>query len=271
MSHHLTDETLLLMMDGELPPDQADAALDHLEQCDECLRRRDAFVGLLSEVEVLPPPAAVQADARKSFAQRMATAATSRRPEWLRPRLLWQMAALLVIAAGAGMYRHIATPRQNALVNYEDTGPEPNHAITPGAVSNAELSDLCAMPDGDLDPVVTPEKQRQVFKAYGLDARTARAFQVDYLINPQLGGNDAFENLWPEPYHATVWNAQAKDALETRLHAMVCGGQMRLEDAQRQIATDWIGAYKQIFHADRPVRVQATLVPHAADDKYGDK
>lgn len=264
---HLTDETLLLMMDGELPPHDADAALEHLEHCAECCRRRDAFVGLLSEVETLPPPATPQIAARTSFAQRMAIAATSRKPDWLRPRLLWQIAALLLIGLCAAAYRHMAAPRQNALVNYEDTGPEPNHSITPGSVRTVDLSELCAMPDDDLDPIVTPEKQRRIFDAYGLDARASRAFQVDYLINPQLGGNDEFENLWPEPYHATVWNAQAKDALETRLHGMVCSGQMSLEDAQRQIATDWIGAYKQVFHADRPVRVQANLEKHADENK----
>jgi hypothetical protein len=259
MSQHLSDETLLLMMDGELPPHKADTALDHLAQCAECRRRRDAFVGLLSEVEVLPPPSNAAITARESLTHRMAATAASRWPEWLRLRLLWQIAALFLIGVGAMLYRHIAAPRQNALVNYEDTGPEPNRSITPGSVHNIELSELCMMPDNDLDPVVPQEKQRQIFAAYGLDDRASRAFQVDYLINPQLGGNDDVENLWPEPYHATVWNAQAKDALETRLHSMVCSGQIGLEEAQRQIATDWIGAYKQVFHADRPVRVQATL------------
>ena len=259
MSNHLTDETLLLMMDGELPPQQASAAMDHLAECTECRRRRDTFLGLLSEVEVLPPPETTAATARKSLTHRMRVVAESRRPEWLRISLLWKLAALVLLAAGGLLYRHIAMPRQNALVNYEDTGPEPNHSITPGSIRNAELSELCAMPDDNLDPVVTPEKKRQVLSAYGLNDRTSPAFQVDYLINPQLGGNDDFENLWPEPYHATVWNAQAKDALETRLHGMVCSGQISLKDAQRQIATDWIGAYKTIFHADRPVRMQATL------------
>lgn len=259
MSNHLTDETLLLMMDGELPPQEADGALDHLEQCSECRSRRDAFLGLLSEVEVLPSPAITPRDARESLTHRMAVVAESRRPAWLRPRLLWQIAALALLGVGAVAYRHIASPRQNALVTYEETGPEPNRVLTPGSVRKAELSELCVMPDDDLDPVVTPEKKRQVLSAYGLNDRTSRAYQVDYLINPQLGGDDTVENLWPEPYHATVWNAQAKDALEARLHGMVCNGQMSLEEAQHQIATDWIGAYKAVFHADRPVRMQATL------------
>jgi hypothetical protein len=90
-----------------------------------------------------------------------------------------------------------------------------------------------------------------------MDDRAARGYQVDYLINPQLGGDDALENLWPEPYHSTVWNATAKDALETKLHSMVCGGQLDLTAAQHDLATDWVAAYKKYFHANRPVSTVA--------------
>lgn len=256
---HISDETLLLMMDGELPDHQAAAAMKHLEQCPECRQRRDVFTGLLAEVTVLEPQVAPPETAREGLAQRIAVTAEARRPAWLHPRLLMKVAAVLLLGVGALVYRHFSTLPQNPMVSYEDTGPKPNHSITPGSVRNAELSELCIMPDDDLDPVVTPEKKRAVFAAYGLDDRASRAYQVDYLINPQLGGNDEFQNLWPEPYHATVWNAPAKDALETRLHGMVCSGQISLEEAQREIATDWIGAYKKIFHADRPVRVQAAM------------
>lgn len=98
-----------------------------------------------------------------------------------------------------------------------------------------------------------PEKEEAVFRAYGIHRHAAQAYQVDYLINPQLGGSDALANLWPEPYHATVWNAKAKDALETRLHGMVCSGQINLQAAQQELATDWIAAYKKYFHTLRPV------------------
>jgi hypothetical protein len=51
------------------------------------------------------------------------------------------------------------------------------------------------------------------------------------------------KNLWPESYR-TVWNAHAKDRLEDRLHALVISRKLDLKAAQREIATDWIAAYK---------------------------
>jgi hypothetical protein len=75
---------------------------------------------------------------------------------------------------------------------------------------------------------------------------------VDYLITPELGGVDDIRNLWPEPHSATVWNSYVKDQLETYLHQQVCAGKLNLKTAQRDIATDWISAYKRYFHVDQP-------------------
>jgi hypothetical protein len=36
-----------------------------------------------------------------------------------------------------------------------------------------------------------------------------------------------------------------KDALERKLHSLVCVGQLDLETAQRETASDWIEAYKK--------------------------
>jgi hypothetical protein len=60
----------------------------------------------------------------------------------------------------------------------------------------------------------------------------------------ELGGSNSIKNLWPESYR-TVWNARVKDRLENRLHELVCSGQLDLATAQREIATDWIAAYKK--------------------------
>jgi hypothetical protein len=79
------------------------------------------------------------------------------------------------------------------------------------------------------------------------------AYQVDYLITPELGGASDIRNLWPEPYGDTVWSAHVKDQLEDRLHRMVCRGDVDLTTAQHDISTDWIAAYRKYFHADRPV------------------
>ena len=44
-----------------------------------------------------------------------------------------------------------------------------------------------------------------------------------------------------------------KDALEDHLREMVCGGQLDLKTAQREMAVNWIEAYKKYFHTDRPL------------------
>ena len=100
--------------------------------------------------------------------------------------------------------------------------------------------------------------QQQVFREYGLADAKPEAYEVDYLITPELGGSSDIRNLWPQPYSSSVWNAHVKDALEERLHEMVCAGEIDLETAQRDIATNWILAYKKYFHTDRPLGSQAS-------------
>ena len=52
------------------------------------------------------------------------------------------------------------------------------------------------------------------------------------------------DNLWPEPWFGN-WNAKDKDSLESRLNAMVCSNEIGLREAQKDIATDWVAAYKK--------------------------
>lgn len=92
---------------------------------------------------------------------------------------------------------------------------------------------------------VSPSQREKVLAEYGIPAAQAGDYEVDYLITPGLGGNDDIRNLWPEPYHTANWNAHVKDALEERLHEMVCSHQLDLETAQKAIATDWIAAYQK--------------------------
>jgi len=50
-----------------------------------------------------------------------------------------------------------------------------------------------------------------------------------------------------------------KDDLEEHLHEIVCDGELDLYTAQRDIATDWIAAYKKYFHTDRPLALHSHL------------
>jgi hypothetical protein len=45
--------------------------------------------------------------------------------------------------------------------------------------------------------------------------------------------------------HKAMWNAHVKDKLEDRLHGLVCAGKLPIEQAQREIATDWIAVYER--------------------------
>ena len=46
-----------------------------------------------------------------------------------------------------------------------------------------------------------------------------------------------------------------KDALERKLHKLVCAGQLDLKTAQREIASDWIEAYQKYVHKTPPTPV----------------
>jgi hypothetical protein len=88
---------------------------------------------------------------------------------------------------------------------------------------------------------------------YGMEQVPARDYELDYLITPELGGADDRRNLWPERYSSDEWNARVKDELERLLPRLVCAGTLPLEAAQRDLAIDWVAAYKKYFNTDRPL------------------
>src|SRR5947209_12094682 len=90
--------------------------------------------------------------------------------------------------------------------------------------------------------ITTPEK-RASMGAYG-DRGSTRSYEYDHLISLELGGapNDA-RNLWPEP----GGSPNPKDRLENLLHRRLCAGRIGLRAAQREIATDWVAAYRRAF------------------------
>jgi hypothetical protein len=154
----------------------------------------------------------------------------------------------LVLAGGLVAFlrgRSAERPSQIAIAT-------PNTALTPGATVWISSRELCAK-EKSKNRAVPVVLQRKVFEEYGIVGADPRAYEVDYLITPALGGADDIHNLWPESYAATVWNAQAKDMLEDYLRDSVCNGQLDLATAQRDISSDWIAAYKKYFHTDTPL------------------
>ena len=128
----------------------------------------------------------------------------------------------------------------------------PATELTPG-VARAKTRDQVCGSNEEKNRDVPATLRRRVFELYGMPGADPKAYEVDYLITPALGGADDIGNLWPQSYSATIWNARVKDALEDRLHELVCRGDIDLPTAQREISADWIGAYKKYFHTDKPV------------------
>jgi len=120
--------------------------------------------------------------------------------------------------------------------------------------------DLCAAGAVETVRVVPATIARQVFAAYGIREPRPRAYELDYLITPALGGSDNIRNFWPQPYGSTVWNAHVKDALEDHLHRLVCQGEIDLATAQQDISRDWVVAYKRYFRTDKPLREHSTFL-----------
>jgi hypothetical protein len=88
--------------------------------------------------------------------------------------------------------------------------------------------------------------KNQVFRQYGITHRQPREYEIDHLISLELGGSNCIRNLWPQSYRTTPLNAHVKDALENRLHALVCApGGLPLPVAQHAIANNWVAAYEQ--------------------------
>lgn len=87
-------------------------------------------------------------------------------------------------------------------------------------------------------------KKRQI-RAYGYADGNPKHYEEDHLVPLSIGGApDDPRNLWPEP-RISEWGADKKDQLEFVLYKMVCAGEISLADAQREIAVNWIDAWKR--------------------------
>lgn len=260
---HLSDRELLMSADGELSTRGAERVDSHLEACWACRTRKQEMEDAIGEFirfqrgsfdRLVPPSDGPRALLRAQLG-RIAESERLSGPGWLRfigRRFTWTaVVAGLLLAGSAAIGSHILLVRyvMRAVVV---TVPNPNY--TPGATVLFSQREVCkeARVKNKAVPI---DLQRRVFDEYGIRSVEPSAYEVDYLITPALGGADDIHNLWPQSNRATIWNAHVKDALEDHLRDLVCGGQLDLATAQREIAGNWIEAYKKYFHADRPLTI----------------
>ena len=259
---HLTDEGLIRLIDGEVSMTATRDARAHCIECSVCQSRQSQLEQALSKFDDLysstinPHMLESSLDRRAELKERLTTAGLESPASWLGQ--FTQHRGYLFIAVAIFVITSIALLRTSTFMqnrpNSDQKAPRllPDRALTPGATHPVNLAEVCSQREEDLDPAVSDSVRKVVFQEYGMSGTRTDDYQVDYLINPQLGGTADVHNLWPEPYGSTVWNAHAKDALEDRLHHMVCDKQIDLASAQHDIATDWIAAYKKYFHSENP-------------------
>ena len=249
---HPSDADLIMLSDGEISRCQATDLRAHLASCWSCRARvkelEDTiadFVGEWRATHCLPSAEGPRALLRARLAE-----LADQRPagNWRRP-LAWMSlpATITVMLALVFALREPMPFGRSA----SESRLRPDPRLTPGAIVLSSAHDVCAaarVTEAGVIPVSFGEK---VFQAYGIRRPRARAYELDSLIPPELGGSADIRNFWPQPY-SPEWNARLKDALEDRLHELVCAGEISLATAQRDIATDWIAAYKKYFHTHAP-------------------
>jgi len=261
---HISDEELLLAADGELSRHRAAAVHNHLQSCCTCRARQmelertmTAFsqshrIELDSQLPSIEGPRAL-------VRSRLRALREERTPRWRYifglnsgvRRWAYLRAGFVVAVVLGGLWfgnSRIASSR----VSFE-AETRPDGSLTPGATRQVTMSEVCANPQEEVIGEVSVSLRQEVFEKYGIVNPRPDDYEIDYLIAPGLGGTEDVRNLWPQPYHARVWNAHVKDALEERLHELVCSGQVDLSTAQHDIATDWIAAYKKYFHTNKPL------------------
>src|SRR5579863_7363426 len=259
---HPSDQELVMAADGELSPSRAAAVREHLASCWSCRARMKEIEAAITDFvhlhhrqfdSKLPPVAGPRALLRARLTELAAESEMSFRA-WLlglRRRRAYRSGFVAVL----GVLAVVMAIGLGSLVNprtHLEAAAVPKPQLTPGAtvpVTKQQVCDGSSLTEG---PVVPAPLQRQVFAAYGISNPRPGAYEIDYLITPELGGTANIRNLWPQPYSNTVWNERVKDQLEERLHAMVCSGEIDLATAQHDLATDWVGAYKKYFRTDRP-------------------
>ena len=248
---HLSDQDLVRLVDGELSRKRAALARDHLGVCSLCRARSASmeaasadFAGL--HQRTIEPQLLATTGPRAVLKARLAETVAER--TWPRvlqlfsPRLSYAwlgLAFLITLLAGRWLLQR--APREGSLAAMT----VPDSRLTPGATRPVSIGDVCSMPHEEVVRGVPGDLREQVFREYGIANARPQDYEIDYLIAPGLGGTEDIHNLWPEPSVSTAWNAHDKDALEERLHQMVCADEIDLPTAQKAIASDWILAYKK--------------------------
>ena len=261
---HISDHKLLLAAEGELSQRWLSRIRKHLQHCPECQARVKKMQDVNRDFarvyrDSLDPHPAASESSRALFTSRLRQLASEpSQTTWLRFLRSVPFRGRFAYASWTGALVVLA------VILWQSSAPSlalsPNPTLTPGATVPVTQADVCTTRESSARPrLVLASVGKQVFAEYGIRNPQPRRYELDYLIDPALGGSTDTRNLWPQPYSAQ-WNAHVKDALEEHLRELVCAGKITLAQAQQDISIDWISAYKKYFNTDRPVPAHLAYV-----------
>ena len=262
-NRHLTDREILQEIDGELSESRRSAAICHLGECDACSARRAEIASAASATSVDYRATNTAGPHAEHFRARLELALVRMARESHRPRFATAPAiavAAVVLIASATIYLQSAPDTDSLAARHRLALPVAS--LTPGAAWDVSVGELCSGTTHTWP--ITTAMRAEVVNAYGVEDVPPDQYELDFLITPELGGATDARNLWPQRYESPVWNARVKDELERLLPRLVCGRKLDLATAQRDMAVDWVAAYKKYFNTDRPL--EAHRGPAVDDD-----
>lgn len=122
----------------------------------------------------------------------------------------------------------------------------PDYTCSPGDVLTTNIKTICKVGYTKTVRNVSVSTRKKVFKEYGIPYASSSDYEVDHIISLELGGSNDIKNLFPESY--LIKNgARIKDKLENYLHKKVCNGSMTIQEAQKEISTDWVKYYNLYY------------------------
>ena len=204
---HPSDQQLLLEVEGELSGNDQEALRSHLDACWTCrARRREIETPIADFIRVhqrelnvkLPPVAGPQALLKAKLAELSATPPHS---GWLFParRLDWTLATAVSILAAMSLFLVHSFLHRESRLSRPVVVSIPDSRLTPGAAILASREAVCKQ-ENVKNKAVSVALQKRVFEEYGIPEAEPKAYEVDYLVTPALGGADDVRNLWPHSY-----------------------------------------------------------------------
>ncbi len=137
--------------------------------------------------------------------------------------------------------------KQTKFLDCVINGKYPDHACTPGAIfTTATKEQVCTSGYSKSVRDVPESVKKAVYAEYNITHHSTGEYEVDHFISLELGGSNDTSNLFPESADPRP-GFHEKDKVENYLHDQVCSGKMTLNEAQREISSDWYEVFSKIY------------------------